>query len=178
MSPHDEGSRPDNVRLAVTTHSTDETQELGTLLGTSAQPGDVYLLLGTLGAGKTCLTQGILHGLGSDELARSPTFVLIAEHRARLTLYHMDLYRLDSAFEIADLGLDEYLYGDGLCVVEWADKALDQFPIDHLRVEIEVVSDTERRITMEAVGRPHEERIEAMRQTWKEKRIRNSKFET
>ncbi len=96
----------------------------------------MFLLSGDLGAGKTCLTQGILWGLGGDEYARSPTFVLICEYPARLTLYHMDLYRLDSIDEIIDLGLDDYFLGDGVCVVEWADKGIDAFIGEHLSVSI------------------------------------------
>ena len=106
----------------LTTSGPEQTQALGKALGAAAGAGDVFLLEGLLGAGKTCLTQGILWGLGGEEYARSPTFVLMAEDRARLTLYHIDLYRLDSIDEIEELGLDEYLRGQGVCVVEWADR--------------------------------------------------------
>ena len=88
-----------------------------------ASAGYVVLLNGPLGAGKTCLTQGILRGLGSDDHARSPTFVLVAEYEARLTLYHVDLYRTDGPSDIEELGIEEYLWGDGVCVMEWAEKA-------------------------------------------------------
>jgi tRNA threonylcarbamoyladenosine biosynthesis protein TsaE len=114
----------------------------------SAMPGDVYLLVGTLGAGKTTLTQGILWGLGSDEYARSPTFVLVKEYNARLTLYHMDLYRLDTYDEIVELGLEEHLDGDGVCVVEWADKAPGHFPEDHAVITLDVVDPDTRRISL------------------------------
>lgn len=115
-----------------------------------ARAGDVFLLSGELGAGKTCLTQGILWGLGGDEYARSPTFVLICEYYARLTLYHMDLYRLDSIEEIIDLGLDDYILGEGVCVVEWAEKGLDAFPGDHMRVCIEDTGGESRTLTFTA----------------------------
>ena len=105
----------------------------------------MVLLNGELGAGKTCLTQGILHGLGSDELARSPTFVLIAEYRARIPLYHVDLYRLSSPRHAEDLGIDEYL-DSGVTVVEWADNAREVFPVAALEVRIDHVSEIERRL--------------------------------
>ena len=108
--------------ITIASHCPEQTQSIGRLLGECALAGDVFLLSGELGAGKTCLTQGILWGLGGDEYARSPTFVLICEYPARLTLYHMDLYRLDSLDEIIDLGLDDYFFGEGVCVVEWAEK--------------------------------------------------------
>ncbi len=138
-------------RVEVVTHSPGETQAVGRALGAHAEPGHVYLLFGDLGAGKTCLTQGILWGLGGDEYARSPTFVLVAEYRGRIPLYHVDLYRLDSETEVADLGLDEYLFGDGACAVEWADRAreyLDDVP--RVEVRFERLGEEERRLTLSA----------------------------
>ena len=123
--------------ISLTTDSPEQTQSVGKILGAHAHAGDVFLLQGELGAGKTCLTQGILWGLGGEEYARSPTFVLICEYPARLTLYHMDLYRLDSADEIIELGLDDYFLGEGVCVVEWAEKVADTFIGEHLTVRIE-----------------------------------------
>ncbi|HAL46683.1 MAG: tRNA (adenosine(37)-N6)-threonylcarbamoyltransferase complex ATPase subunit type 1 TsaE [SAR202 cluster bacterium] len=136
------------VCVGLTAQSPEETQAIGRLLGMSAMPGDVYLLVGNLGAGKTTLTQGILWGLGSDEYARSPTFVLVNEYNARLTMYHMDLYRLDSYEEIVELGLEEHLDGDGVCVVEWADKAPGYFPEDHAMITLDVVDPDTRRISL------------------------------
>ena len=138
-------------RVEVVTHTPGETQAVGRALGSHAEPGHVYLLFGDLGAGKTCLTQGILWGLGGDEHARSPTFVLVAEYAGRIPLYHVDLYRLDTETEVTDLGLDEYLFGDGACAVEWADRApgyLDGVP--GLEVRFERLGDSERRLTFSA----------------------------
>ncbi len=132
------------------TYGPEQTQALGRALGAAARAGDVFLLAGALGAGKTCLTQGILWGLGLDEFARSPTFVLVAEYPARLTLYHLDLYRLDNVDEVEALGLDEYLYGDGVCVVEWADKAPGAFPPEHLSIRLEALDEFTRRIQLDA----------------------------
>ena len=119
-------------------------------MGEHAAPGDVVLLTGELGTGKTCLTQGILHGLGSDDLARSPTFVLIAEYRGRMPLYHMDLYRIGSLEQAEELGIEEYLEGDGLTVVEWADNVPGLFADDSLRIHIDLVSEYERRLSFTA----------------------------
>ena len=139
-------------RLVTVSHGPDETRAIGEAIGAGATAGYVVLLVGSLGAGKTCLTQGILRGLGSDDYARSPTFVVMSQHRARLTLYHVDLYRLESAGEIDDLGLDEYLWGDGICVVEWAEKAPGLFPEEHLRIDLTHIDESQRRIVITASG--------------------------
>ena len=120
---------------------------------------------GELGSGKTTLTQGILHGLGSDEFARSPTFVLVNEYGARLPLYHVDLYRLDSFDEIDSLGLDDYLFGDGLCVIEWANKAEGYFPAEHLLVSIEVTGDDTRTLTLSSTDSEYADLLESLRET-------------
>ena len=121
----------------IRTHSPEETQALGRVIGAGSQPGDVYLLAGPLGAGKTCLTQGIAHGLEVPGYVRSPTFVLMSRHRGRLVLYHLDLYRIDGPVEAWDLGLDEQLFGEGVCVVEWADRAAELFPADCCRIALD-----------------------------------------
>ncbi len=137
-----------NMEISLISSSPESTQEIGKRIGAKIQPGDVLLLMGDLGAGKTTITQGILWGLGGTEHARSPTFVLVNEYPARLTLYHMDLYRLNSIDEIEDLGLDDYLYGDDVCVVEWADKATGYFPVNHAIVRLEAIDSQTRRITI------------------------------
>ena len=136
------------MEQSLKSNSQETTHEIGRRIGAKAQPGDVLLLVGELGAGKTTITQGILWGLGGTEYARSPTFVLVNEYPARLTVYHMDLYRLGSIDEIENLGLDDYLYGDGVCVVEWADKAPGYFPANHIVIHLEALDETTRRITI------------------------------
>lgn len=138
--------------LRLVTHSPEETQELGRSIGKLAIPGDIYLLVGQLGAGKTCLTQGIAWGLDIQEYTLSPTFVIMRELHGRLPLYHIDFYRLDSITEISDLGLDDYLYGRGVCVIEWAEKGLDILPDDHLLVKLSYLSETERAIEIKPEG--------------------------
>ncbi|OGO04429.1 MAG: tRNA (adenosine(37)-N6)-threonylcarbamoyltransferase complex ATPase subunit type 1 TsaE [Chloroflexi bacterium RBG_13_54_9] len=144
-------------RLSLISNSTDETQQIGRRLGELAQAGDLLLLVGELGTGKTCLTQGIALGLGIDDYITSPSFVLIREHKGRLPLYHIDLYRLDKAEEILDLGLDDYLSGPGVCVVEWADKALDFFPKEHLLITLNHLDETKRTLHLQAKGQRYED---------------------
>jgi len=139
-------------QLEIITHSPEETQKLGTRLGELVQPGDNFLLVGGLGAGKTCLTQGIAWGLDIEEYAASPSFVVVRELKGRLPLYHIDLYRLENLEEIAELGLDDYLYGGGVCVVEWAEKGLSLLPPEHLLIEIGYLADTERRLKLKPRG--------------------------
>ncbi|HLB28202.1 MAG TPA: tRNA (adenosine(37)-N6)-threonylcarbamoyltransferase complex ATPase subunit type 1 TsaE [Dehalococcoidales bacterium] len=153
------------AKLTLTSNSPEETQKLGVHLGELAQPGDVVLLTGELGAGKTCLTQGIAWGLGIEEYALSPTFVIMRELKGRMPLYHIDLYRLDRLEESQDLGLDDYLYGKGLCVVEWADKALSILPKDRLLIKIDYLSDTARRFRFEAKGKRYLELLKELKQT-------------
>jgi tRNA threonylcarbamoyladenosine biosynthesis protein TsaE len=128
----------------IDTNSPEETRELGRNIGKFAEAGDIYLLVGKLGAGKTCLTQGIAWGLGIEEYTLSPSFVIMRELYGRLPLYHMDFYRLDNINEIAELGLDDYLYGRGVCVIEWAEKGMVILPDDHLLVKIDYVSENSR----------------------------------
>ena len=121
---------------------------MGRVMGVVAQPGDVLLLAGPLGAGKTCLVQGFARGLEVKGFVRSPTFVLMSRHHGRLTLHHIDLYRIEDPAEAWDLGIDEQLFDDGVCMVEWADRAADIFPEDCLWVHLDyAVEVTHRTIT-------------------------------
>ena len=153
------------MQLRLQSRSADSTREIGREIGSRARRGEVILLIGDLGSGKTTLTQGILQGLGSDEFARSPTFVLVNEYDARIPLYHMDLYRLVSFEDIDGLGLDDYLFGDGLCVIEWADKAEGYFPVDHLAVSIEVTGDNLRTLTLSCTDRRYADLLESLGET-------------
>lgn len=146
-------------QLELTTDSPEQTQRFGARLGKMARPGDVFLLVGELGAGKTCLTQGIAGGLGIKEYAASPSFMLVRELYGRLPLYHMDFYRLDNLEEIADLGLDEYFYGRGVSVVEWADKGLSLLPPEHLLIEMSYIADSQRRLKLKAKGKRYREMV-------------------
>ncbi len=151
--------------LNLITHSPEQTYELGRSMGKLAQPSDVLLLVGELGTGKTCLTQGIAWGLGIEEYTLSPTFVIMRELYGRLPLYHIDLYRLNDIVEIAALGLDDYLYGDGVCVVEWAEKGLSVMPVEHLMVEISHLGDTERNFQLRAGSQRYRKMLDQLKDT-------------
>ena len=150
--------------MKLLTRSPEETQALGEALGKAAQPGDLILLWGDLGAGKTCLVQGIARGLGVRDSVRSPTFVIVTHHPGRLMLYHIDLYRLDNPLEVLDLGLDEYIEGGGVCVVEWADKAMPLFPREHLVVELRHAGEQERQIQLTSWGARYVELLAQVQQ--------------
>lgn len=132
----------------VETESPEETEAVGERLAATLRPGDVVALTGELGAGKTCFTQGLTRGLGVSRRAVSPTFVLVNEYRGRLPVHHVDAYRTESLTELLDLGLDELFAGEGVTVVEWADKLLPLLPPDAIHVHIEGVGDEPRTITI------------------------------
>jgi tRNA threonylcarbamoyladenosine biosynthesis protein TsaE len=136
------------------THSPEETQAIGEKIGRTLKPGDVIALIGDLGSGKTCLTQGIARGVGlaPDEVVNSPSYILINEYEAKIPLYHIDLYRLPDHGDILELGLDEYLEGDGICIIEWADRMLDLLPENHLRIEISWEDESTRTIQLQNKG--------------------------
>lgn len=134
--------------LEIVSTSAEQTRKIGIKLGKLVASGDVIFLVGPLGAGKTCLTQGIARGLGINEYTASPTFVLVREYRGKMPLYHIDLYRLDKIEEVTQLGLDDYLYGNGVCVVEWADKGLSVLPEEHLLIEMQIVSPMKRKLKL------------------------------
>src|SRR5947209_10992670 len=114
-------------------------------------PGAVVALVGPLGAGKTHLVRAVAEGLGvaDSRVVTSPTFVLIQEYAARLPIYHFDAYRLRGAAEFVELGAHEYFAGDGVCLVEWADRVAGCLPKEYLRVTLEVTGETSRRATLE-----------------------------
>jgi tRNA threonylcarbamoyladenosine biosynthesis protein TsaE len=130
------------------------TEALGRRLGDRLFPGAVLALVGQLGAGKTHLTRAIAEGLQvrNPAAVNSPTFVLIQEYTAKLPIYHFDAYRLSGEREFWELGADEYFHGDGVCIVEWADRVPGAMPSARLDIHIDVVSEHERRLTLTAHG--------------------------
>jgi len=128
--------------------SPEETAALGEALGRTLGPGDVVALYGELGSGKTCLVQGLVRGLGVTSAATSPTFVLINEYRGRLPVHHVDAYRTGSLTELMDLGLLDLMGGDGVTLLEWADRAEPLLPPRTIRVRIEGVGDEPRAISV------------------------------
>lgn len=139
------------MERVVETRSPAETLALGRALAAELRPGDVVALVGPLGAGKTLLVGAIVEGLGGDpSRVASPTFALIHEYAAeRMPVYHFDAYRLESEAEFHKLGVEEYFAGDGVCLVEWADRVPGALPDRHWRIRIEPADDTTRRIAVQ-----------------------------
>ncbi len=144
--------------MSFISHSVEETQQLARSISERAQAGDVILLVGDLGAGKTHFTQGFAAGLGIAEVPTSPTFNLVCEyHDGRLPLYHFDLYRLEEADELEDIDYYGIIEGDGVSLVEWGDKFEEAAPDDCLVLDFKVSDDGTRTIDATATGdRAHE----------------------
>lgn len=134
-------------------HNLEETEQFAQAIGQVAQPGDVLILSGDLGAGKTTLTKGIALGLGITQMIKSPTYTIIREYEGgRLPLYHMDIYRVTEG--AGDLGLEEYFEGDGLSVVEWGTLLAEDLPADYLELTLAQVTGNEgaREVTLTPHG--------------------------
>ncbi|MDR1952958.1 MAG: tRNA (adenosine(37)-N6)-threonylcarbamoyltransferase complex ATPase subunit type 1 TsaE [Clostridiales Family XIII bacterium] len=136
-----------NENANTITLNEQELRAYGRALGESLEPGAVLALVGDLGAGKTTLTKAIAEGLGIEEPVTSPTFTLIGEYAGgRLPLYHFDVYRIDDPDEMNVLGYEEYFYGNGLTVVEWADKIWELLPADAIVIELSYGKNENERI--------------------------------
>ena len=134
----------------------EDTFALGQALGQMAAPGEIYTLDGDLGTGKTVLTQGLAAGLGITEHVNSPTFTIVQEYEGgRLPLYHFDVYRIGNVEEMDEIGYEDYFYGNGVCLIEWADLIREILPLNCIRIRLE--KDLEkgfdyRRITIRKEG--------------------------
>ncbi|GEA14086.1 MAG: tRNA threonylcarbamoyladenosine biosynthesis protein TsaE [Moorella sp. (in: firmicutes)] len=140
------------------------TGELGRILGRLLNPGDVIILTGELGAGKTTLAQGLAQGLGVTGKVTSPTFTLIQEHQGRLPFYHIDVYRLEDPGAALELGLEEYLYGQGVTVIEWGERLGELLPPEYLEVCLEYDLTAGRRATLTARGQRYLRILEELKQ--------------
>lgn len=154
--------------LDFISHSVNQTIRIGQRLGELLQSGDLILLLGDFGSGKTQLVKGIAQGLGSTDLVTSPSFVLINEYRAGLhhgaiPIYHADLYRIEDQGELAGIGLEEAWSDNGVCVIEWAERGQGRLPQEHLAIQIRYLSDTKRVLRFV----PHGSHYEALVATFK-----------
>ena len=119
------------------TNNPEATEALGEKLGREARAGQIYCLSGDLGVGKTVFTKGFAKGLGITEHVTSPTFAIVNEYEGRLPLYHFDVYRISCEEEMEDTGYEEYFYGEGVCLIEWADLIQEILPPDVIAIEIE-----------------------------------------
>ncbi|CEP69248.1 tRNA threonylcarbamoyl adenosine modification protein TsaE [Moorella glycerini] len=140
------------------------TRELGRVLGRLLGPGDVVILTGELGAGKTTLAQGLAQGLGVSGTVTSPTFTLIQEHQGRLPFYHIDVYRLEDPEAALELGLEEYFYGQGVTLVEWGERLGELLPPEYLEVCLEYDATAGRRATLTARGQRYARILEELKQ--------------
>jgi len=122
----------------IVSKSVDETEKIGFRLGRLLEKGDVVCLTGNLGAGKTTLSKSIARGLEVHEDVTSPTFTIINEYQGRLPVYHFDVYRIMDIEEMYEIGYEEYFYGGGICIVEWASKIEELIPDAHLWIEIKL----------------------------------------
>ena len=142
--------------MIVETFSADETYEYGRKMGCEACPGDVYCLTGDLGVGKTVFTQGFASGLGVEEPVSSPTFTIVQEYKGeKMPFYHFDVYRIGDVEEMDEIGFDDYIYGGGVCLIEWADLIREILPEDFVGIMIEKDMDKGfeyRKITLERGG--------------------------
>lgn len=135
------------------TSSPEETILLGEKIGSKLKSGDVIALQGTLAAGKTTITKGIARSLGVDDTITSPTFCIISEYEGNIPLYHLDVYRLEGADDFINLGADDLIYGNGVCLIEWSEKIMDELPSSTIILRLETVENEEnsnkRKITLE-----------------------------
>ena len=142
--------------MIIETHDPEETFEVGRKIGMNAKPGQIYTLTGDLGVGKTVFTQGVAAGLGITEPVNSPTFTIIQEYEdGRLPFYHFDVYRIGDLDEMEEIGYDDYFFGQGICLIEWAELIEEILP--EKRIEVTIEKDLEkgfeyRKITIEERG--------------------------
>ena len=140
-----------NVKAEIISASAQQTKEIARLIGGRLRKGDILALSGELGSGKTCFTGGLARGLGVDEKYQitSPTFTLINEYPARYRLYHFDIYRIKDCNEFEDLGYEEYFSGEGIVVIEWAEKIAEKLPEGTFLINFEYLDENKRRIVIE-----------------------------
>ena len=138
--------------MIIETHDPEETFEVGRKIGMNAKPGQIYTLTGDLGVGKTVFTQGVAAGLGITEPVNSPTFTIIQEYEdGRLPFYHFDVYRIGDLEEMEEIGYDDYFFGQGICLIEWAELIEEILPEKRIEVTIEKGFEY-RKITIEERG--------------------------
>lgn len=143
---------PPSAVVDFVSHSINQTQRCGSQLAQLLMPGVVILLEGDLGAGKTTFTKGLARGLGVEGYVNSPTFTLVNEYEGRLPVYHLDCYRLENGKEALDFGIEEYLYGDGVTIIEWPERISEILPSDCIRVSLSYLTETKRSLRLEPVG--------------------------
>lgn len=137
--------------LTLNSKSSEETIEIGKKIGSLLKKGDILAMQGTLAAGKTTITKGIAESLGVTDVITSPTFCLISEYEGKIPLYHFDVYRLEGSEDFINLGAEDMIYGDGVSIIEWSEKIMDELPSSTIIIRIETDSsdNSSRKITIE-----------------------------
>lgn len=148
--------------ISKTLNNIKETELIAHRLGKKVKAGDIICLIGDLGAGKTTFTQSLAKGMEVDDYVTSPTFTIIQEYEGRIPLYHFDVYRIADSSEMYDIGFDEYVYGSGVCVIEWAHLIKDVLPKDYLWIELNYIDDTKRKINFEYTNDYYKNLVEEM----------------
>jgi len=142
-----------NMNLTYITKNPEETKKIGKKIAKLLDPGDIILFFGELGAGKTCFAQGIAEALGTKDDVNSPSFTIINEYLGKVPIYHFDLFRLNNFKEILDLGYEEYFYGNGITLVEWAEKMELHLPTEFLKIIITFTDSKRRKIEVFPKGK-------------------------
>jgi tRNA threonylcarbamoyladenosine biosynthesis protein TsaE len=140
--------------MTFETRGQEETIELGIRLGKVLTKGTIIGFFGDLGSGKTTLIKGVAKGLGVDELVKSPSFVVVTEYKGKLPVYHIDLYRIANSNELPEIGFEQYLYGEGISLVEWAERAGNLLPPDTVKIKFEIINHNQRKITISNLDQP------------------------
>lgn len=151
-------SYPKKLSMKLISTSAEETVLLGQKLAAKLKKGSIVALVGDLGSGKTIFTKGIAQGLGvkNARYVNSPTFVIIKEYKGKMPLYHFDLYRLNHYSSFDAMNYEEYFYGDGVTVIEWADKIRELLPKKYIEVKLSVIDEGKRRIEINFYSRKYD----------------------
>ena len=143
-----------------------ETREIGFKLGKLLKPGSIVCLIGDLGAGKTTMTQSLAEALEVDDYITSPTFTIVNQYEGKMPLHHFDVYRIGCSEEMYDIGFEEYINGDGVCIIEWANIIEDILPDEYLKIELNY-KDMGREMTLIPYGEEYEQIVEELTKAWR-----------
>ena len=154
-------------RISITSNSPKDTEKIGAAIAKFLNKGDIISLSGELGTGKTCLIRGMVGALGGGQNVTSASFTLLSMYDASIPVYHFDAYRLDDPAQALYLGLDDYIFGDGITIIEWGDRISGILPDGCLFIEIEYLDDEDRRITMFSDSKDWQNRLSELGKSWK-----------
>ncbi|MQG18817.1 MAG: tRNA (adenosine(37)-N6)-threonylcarbamoyltransferase complex ATPase subunit type 1 TsaE [SAR202 cluster bacterium] len=159
------------INFSISSNSPEQTKFSGRILGQLSHPGILILLDGEMGVGKTTFVQGLLQGLDSEEIARSPTFIIITEYSSRIKLFHVDLYRITDEDKIYEIGLDDCINENDICVIEWPNKYPNLYELPHIKINIEHTKNQKRLITFSSTEKKFNQLLKKFSNKTKEKAI-------